>query len=323
MRDGHLREINYLRVSVTDRCNLRCRYCLPPEGVPLLPHPEILRLEEIHKVVRASVLVGIRKVRLTGGEPLIRRGLVRLVAMLREIPEIDDLALTTNGVHLASHIRELKDAGLRRVNISLDTLRPERYHWVTRGGELRDVWRGIDAALTHGLHPVKLNTVVIKGFNDDEVIDLARLTLKLPLHVRFIELMPFGPAKEWANDGGFVSTAQLRDWIETYLGALTEVRKPAGSGPALYRRIGDAPGTIGFISGMSEHICAHCNRLRLTAAGKLRPCLFGRGELDIKGPLRSGAGLKELSGLVARAIRSKSEKKVAPRVPGVMSRIGG
>lgn len=322
MQDNYRREINYLRVSVTDRCNLRCRYCLPPEGVPLSPHAEILRLEEIYRVVRASTLVGVRKVRLTGGEPLIRQGLVRLVAMLSDIPEIDDLALTTNGVLLASHVQELKDAGLRRVNISLDTLKPDRYHWVTRGGDLSDVWRGIDAALTHELHPVKLNTVVIRGFNDDEVINLARLTLKLPVHLRFIELMPFGPAKEWA-DGGFVPTVQVRDWVETSLGALPEVRKPAGSGPAHYCRIGDAPGTIGFISGVSEHICSRCNRLRLTAAGRLKPCLFGDGELDIKEPLRSGAGLEELAELIAKAIRSKSQQKSMPAMPGVMSRIGG
>ncbi|HIE13330.1 MAG TPA: GTP 3',8-cyclase MoaA [Desulfotomaculum sp.] len=323
MRDGRLREINYLRVSVTDRCNLRCRYCLPPEGIPLLPHAEILRFEEICKAVRASTLVGIRKVRLTGGEPLVRQGLVRLVAMLREISGIDDLALSTNGVHLASRVRELKEAGLSRVNISLDTLRPERYHWLTRGGDLTDVWRGIDAALAYELHPVKLNTVVIRGFNEDEVTELARLTLRLPLHVRFIELMPFGPAKKWIGSGGFIPLVRVRDRIESRLGPLAEVRKPAGSGPALYRRIGDAPGTVGFISGVTGHICAHCNRLRLTAAGKLRPCLFGGGEFDIKGPLRRGAGVEELSGLVAEAIKSKSERNAAPTVSRLMSRIGG
>ncbi|MEW6448206.1 MAG: GTP 3',8-cyclase MoaA [Bacillota bacterium] len=322
MKDGYQREINYLRVSVTDRCNLRCRYCLPPEGVPLLPHAEILRLEEIYQVVRASTLLGIRKVRLTGGEPLIRKGLVRLAAMLSDIPEIDDLALTTNGALLASCAQELKEAGIRRVNISLDTLEPERYYWVTRGGDLRDVWRGIDAALAHELHPVKLNTVVIKGFNSDEVAELARLTLKLPVHLRFIELMPFGPAREWAG-GGFVPTAQVRAWLESFFGALSEVRKPTGSGPASYYRIGDAIGTIGFISGVSEHICSRCNRLRLTAAGKLKPCLFGNGELDIKRPLRSGAGMEELAELIARAIRSKSEQRSIPEMPGLMSRIGG
>lgn len=322
MQDNYRREINYLRVSVTDRCNLRCRYCLPPEGVPLSPHAEILRLEEIYRVVRASTLVGVRKVRLTGGEPLIRQGLVRLVAMLSDIPEIDDLALTTNGVLLASHVQELKDEGLRRVNISLDTLKPERYHWVTRGGVLGDVWRGIDAALTHKLHPVKLNTVVIRGFNEDEVVDLAQLTLRLPVHLRFIELMPFGPAKEWA-EGGFVPTVEVRDRLETTFGSLTEVQKPTGSGPATYYRIGEAPGTIGFISGVSEHICSRCNRLRLTAAGRLKPCLFGDGELDIKGPLRGGAGLEELAELIAKAIRRKSKQKSMPAMPGVMSRIGG
>lgn len=321
MRDTHQREINYLRVSVTDRCNLRCRYCLPPEGVSLLPHSEILRLEEIERVVRAATLVGVRKVRLTGGEPLVRQGLARLVSMLAEIPEIDDLALTTNGTLLASRVRELKGAGLKRVNVSLDTLRPERFSWITRGGELGDVFRGIEAALEFALHPVKLNAVVIEGFNADEVVDLARLTLERPLHVRFIELMPFGPAGEWAKTG-FVSTAQVRAELEAAFGTLIEVSKPAGGGPARYYRIAGAAGTIGFISGVSGHICSRCNRLRLTAAGKLRTCLFGTEEVEFKEPLRSGATLAKLAELFVQAVRKKAARKTAPGGEA-MVKIGG
>ncbi|MEW6770257.1 MAG: GTP 3',8-cyclase MoaA [Bacillota bacterium] len=321
MRDGYQREIDYLRVSVTDRCNLRCRYCLPPEGVPLLPHAEILSFEEIERVVQAASLVGVKKVRLTGGEPLVRQDLVRLVARLAGIDGIEDLALTTNGILLSRYAGGLKAAGLKRVNISLDTLQPERYTWITRGGKLTDLWRGVESALETGLNPVKLNVVVIGGFNDDEIPDLAALSLKYPLHVRFIELMPYGPASEWGGKS-FVPNSRVRFQIEAAFGDLVEVRKPTGNGPACYWRIRGAPGTVGFISPVSEHICSRCNRLRLTAVGKLRPCLFRQEETDVKGLLRKGANLEELVALVAQVIKSKRERK-ARSVPGVMVRIGG
>jgi cyclic pyranopterin phosphate synthase len=288
----------------------------------MVPYEEILRLEETARVVRAATMVGIRKVRLTGGEPLVRKGMGRLVELLTDIPEITDLALTTNGVMFAEFAAELKAAGLKRINVSMDTLRPERYTWISRGGELKRVWQGIEAALAQGFHPVKLNTVVVKGFNDDEITDLARLTIDVPLHVRFIELMPFGPAKEWAK-GGFMSTAQTQERVEASLGPLLLAKKPAGGGPARYYTLPGAQGTVGFISGMSGHICSRCNRLRLTSAGKLRPCLFGEEEIDLKGPLRAGADLSELASIMAAAIKSKAEKKAAPGCPNVMARIGG
>lgn len=322
MQDNYQREIDYLRVSVTDRCNLRCRYCLPPEGVEMVPHAEILRLEETAELVRAAVTVGIKKVRLTGGEPLVRKGLARLVEILSQIPGIEDLALTTNATLLAGCIPELKAAGLKRVNISLDTLKPERYAWISGGGELKKVWAGIEAALSRGLAPVKLNTVVVRGFNDDEIADLGRLTVDMPLHVRFIELMPFGPAREWAKDG-FMPTAETQALLEAAFGALIPARRPAGSGPARYYALPGAKGTVGFISGVSGHICAQCNRLRLTAVGRLRTCLFAEEEVDLKAPLRAGAGLNELAQIIARAVKSKAEKRAAPSCPNVMARIGG
>ncbi|MDK2888021.1 cyclic pyranopterin monophosphate synthase subunit MoaA [Desulfofundulus australicus DSM 11792] len=304
MEDRYQREINYLRVSVTDRCNLRCRYCMPPQGVSVVPRREILSLEEITRVVEAATEVGVKKVRLTGGEPLVRRGITELVRKLAGIPEIDDIALTTNGILLAGKAGQLKAAGLCRVNISLDTLKPERFNFITRGGSLEAVWRGIEKSLEIGLHPVKLNAVVVRGFNDDEICDLARLSIKHPLHVRFIELMPFGTAAGYSREG-YVPAAEIRSLIEKELGQLQEVRKLAGSGPARYYRLPGAPGTIGFISAVSDHFCGRCNRLRLTATGALRPCLFSEHEIDLKGPLRRGATRDELAGLIARAIQDK------------------
>ncbi|WP_027355578.1 GTP 3',8-cyclase MoaA [Desulfofundulus thermocisternus] len=304
MEDRYQREINYLRVSVTDRCNLRCRYCMPPQGVSVVPRREILSLEEITRVVEAATEVGVKKVRLTGGEPLVRRGITELVRKLAGIPEIDDVALTTNGILLAGKAEQLKAAGLCRVNISLDTLKPERFSFITRGGSLEAVWRGIEKSLEIGLHPVKLNAVVVRGFNDDEICDLARLSIKHPLHVRFIELMPFGTAAGFSREG-YVPAAEIRSLIEKELGQLQEVRKLAGSGPARYYRLPGAPGTIGFISAVSDHFCGRCNRLRLTATGALRPCLFSEHEIDLKGPLRRGATRDELAGLIARAIQDK------------------
>ncbi|MGB9803187.1 GTP 3',8-cyclase MoaA [Desulfofundulus sp.] len=326
MEDRYHREINYLRVSVTDRCNLRCRYCMPPHGVSVVPREEILTLEEIVRVVRASTRVGVKKLRLTGGEPLVRRGITELVEALAAIPEIDDLALTTNGILLAARAEQLKAAGLRRVNVSLDTLKPERYSYITRGGRLEAVWRGIEKSLELGLHPVKLNVVVMRGFNDDEICDLARLSLDRPLHVRFIELMPFGTAAGVSREG-YIPAAEIRERIEQQFGQLQEVRKLTGSGPARYYHLAGAVGTIGFISAVSDHFCGRCNRLRLTAVGALRPCLFHEYEIDLKGILRRGATLEELAELVARAVQEKPGRHHINRgQPGTgknMSQIGG
>ncbi|MCL6611042.1 MAG: GTP 3',8-cyclase MoaA [Peptococcaceae bacterium] len=326
MQDAYKREINYLRVSVTDRCNLRCIYCMPPGGVKLVSYNQILRNEEIARLVDAATLTGIRKIRLTGGEPLVRRGLVKLVSAIRAVPEIDDIALTTNGVLLPAMGRELKEAGLCRVNISLDTLDPALFRSITRYGELDKAWKGIETALDLGLNPVKINTVVMRGINDSEILRIAALTLKYPLHVRFIELMPVGTSDAWAP-GRYVPTAEVKAAIEAGLGEMKEVRKLAGNGPAMYYRLSGAPGTIGFISAVSDHFCQRCNRLRLTAEGMIRPCLHSGREIDARTPLRRGAGKTELADLFRQAVLKKPDRH---NMDGgwrdekrIMSQIGG
>lgn len=326
MRDAYRREINYLRVSVTDKCNLRCLYCMPPEGVEFLPHDEILRAEEIEAVIRAATKVGIRKIRLTGGEPLVRKGINDLVRNISNIPGIDDITLTTNGLLLPSHAAALKESGLRRVNISLDTLKSERYREITRIGELASAWKGIQAALDTGLHPVKINTVVTRGINDDEVEAMAHLSLKRPLHIRFIEIMPIGDGNSWA-EGRFVPAEEIMDKISRRIGKLHPVRSIEGDGPAKYYRFEGAEGTVGFITAMSNHFCGNCNRLRLTSSGGLRPCLYDSREIDLKTPLRRGAEERELIDLIMDAIDMKPDRHHmhegwADR-KRVMSQIGG
>jgi cyclic pyranopterin phosphate synthase len=324
--DNFNRPISYLRISVTDRCNLRCVYCMPPEGVPWRSHNEILRYEEIELIVQAAASLGISKVRLTGGEPLIRLGFVELVRMLARIPGIDDLAMTTNGTLLARYAAELAEAGLKRVNVSLDTLQPERFRQITRLGDLTAVFEGIAAAREAGLVPIKVNTVLVQELNDDEVVDFARLTLEGDWHVRFIELMPLGANTAWAGDG-YVSVGEVRRRIEDALGELMPAKAGVGNGPARYYRLPGAAGTIGFISPISEHFCYQCNRLRLTADGRLRPCLLSDYEIDLRTPLRQGAGLAEIRELLIRSIGAKPERhhldeSIAPR-ERAMSQIGG
>jgi cyclic pyranopterin phosphate synthase len=324
--DNFNRPISYLRVSVTDRCNLRCVYCMPPGGIPWRPHEEILRYEEIETVVRAAAELGISKVRLTGGEPLVRLGIVNLVAMLARIPGMDDLAMTTNGTLLTRYADELKAAGLQRVNVSLDTLRPERFRTITRLGDLSDTLEGIAAAKEAGLVPVKVNTVVIRGLNDDEVVDFARLTRAPDWHVRFIEVMPLGDKADWA-DNGYVPMGEVRARIERELGKLVPAKLVTGGGPARYYRLPGAQGTIGFITPISEHFCYQCNRLRLTADGKLRPCLLSDYEIDLRTPLRQGASAEEIKALIIEGIRNKPERhhlseQVIPQ-GRAMSEIGG
>lgn len=307
MQDTYRREVNYLRVSVTDRCNLRCVYCMPPGGVESVPHGEILSFEEIIKVINASASLGVKKVRLTGGEPLVRRGITELVRLIFHVPGIDDVALTTNGLLLPPLAGELKQAGLKRVNISLDTLRADRFQEITRGGRLDGVWAGIQAALKAGFSPVKLNTVIIRGFNDDEVTALARLTLNLPLHLRYIELMPIGPTGQWAS-GKFVPASEIAGVITSRLGPLEPAKQPSGGGPAKYYHLRDAAGTIGFITSMSDHFCERCNRLRLTSGGGLRPCLYDQKEIDLRTPLRAGVGVAEIARMVEEAVIMKPDR---------------
>jgi cyclic pyranopterin phosphate synthase len=286
---------------------LRCIYCMPPEGVPSRPHEDILRYEEIELVVRAAAELGISKVRLTGGEPLVRLGLVDLVDMLARIPRVDDLAMTTNGILLSRYAQDLARAGLRRVNISLDTLQAERFRQITRRGRLEDVLAGMEAARMAGLAPIKVNTVVIRGMNEDEVVDFARKTVETEWNVRFIELMPVGNGVMAA--GGWrerVVTAQkVRHQIEAVMGELQPAKIGPGNGPARYYRLPGAKGTLGFITPVSEHFCYQCNRLRLTADGQLRPCLLSDQEIDLRTPLREGAGVEQVKTLLLKGIDEK------------------
>jgi cyclic pyranopterin phosphate synthase len=306
-RDDFGRAINYLRVSVTDRCNLRCVYCMPDEGVEKRPHGEILSYEELALITRAAAELGICKVRLTGGEPLARLGLPQFVQMVAAIPGIDDLSMTTNGTLLARHAADLAEAGLQRVNISLDSLRPERFKQITRRGRLHDVWSGIEAAEAAGLTPIKLNMVVVRGLNDDEVSDFARRTVSDGWHVRFIELMPIGATTDWAGSGS-VSAPEIRARIEAELGPLEPIHGPTGNGPARYFQFPGAEGSVGFISALSDHFCTTCNRLRLTADGRLRPCLMSEEEIDLLTPLRDGADLDAVKALLAQAIQRKPQR---------------
>ena len=326
--DSLARPINYLRISVTDRCNLRCIYCMPSEGTaPKFRHAEIMTFEEIVRVVEAAASLGITKIRLTGGEPLARLGIVDLVAMISAVPGIDDIAMTSNGTLLAHYAEDLKRAGLHRVNISLDTLGPERFRRITRMGDLSDVLAGIEAAERADLRPIKLNNVVMRGFNDDEVVDFARLSLSRDWNVRFIEVMPLGELADSA-EMGYVPIADVRRRIEAALGPLIPAGEGAqGNGPARYYRLVDALGTVGFISAVSEHFCFRCNRLRLTADGRLRPCLLSDEEIDLRGALRQGANREELEALLQRAIENKpaGHGLAAGMVPQgrSMSQIGG
>ena len=298
------RRIQYLRVSVTDRCNLRCVYCLPAEGVRWLPREQVLRCEEIRDVVRAGAALGITHVRLTGGEPLVREGLAELVGMLAEIPQLTDLSLTTNGVLLAQCAQALARAGLRRINISFDTLRPERFRDITRFGTLDDVQAGIDSVLAAGLSPVKLNVVVMRGVNDDEIIELARLAVDRPLHVRFIELMPIG---EFFSRERLVTSAE----ILARLSALSQWRptgSPAGCGPAQTFTLDGAQGTVGIIGAVTQAFGAQCNRLRLTAAGHLRPCLDQESAVDVTPALRPSVDHQRLAELIRAAVAAKPQQ---------------
>jgi cyclic pyranopterin phosphate synthase len=299
--DSFGRSIDYLRISVTDRCNLRCIYCMPPEGVPHISHSEILSYEEIRAIVQAAAQLGIRRIRLTGGEPLVRADFPELVKMLSRIDGIIELSLTTNGALLKDYARALKQAGLSRVNVSLDTLEADRFRYVTRLGELEDVLAGIEAAKEAGLHPIKINTVVMRGINDDEIPDFARLTYTEGWHIRFIEIMPFkGVAQP-------VPSVEVQQHVSS-LGRLEPCVSITGNGPASYYGLAGAKGTIGFISPLTEiSFCSRCNRMRLTPDGKLRPCLLGDDEIDLKTPLRNNASIGELKRLILQAVASKPE----------------
>lgn len=293
LRDQFGRSIEYLRISVTDRCNFRCVYCMPLEGLPWLPREEILSYEEISEIVRQLAPLGLRRLRLTGGEPTIRPNLSTLVRQLRAVPEIEDIALSTNGVRLPQLAMELADAGLNRVNMSSDSLRPDRIAAMARRNIPFDPRTAARAAQEAGLSPIKLNVVVLRGINDDEIHDYARLTLDNPWHVRFIELMPVGDMREltWEH---VVPGDEVLERISS-LGALADDAGPVrGNGPAKYYRLEGAAGTLGVITPMSHTYCSSCNRVRLTADGRLRTCLYGDHEVNLRDPLRQGQPLEPL-----------------------------
>jgi len=274
---------------------------MPPEGIPRIPHSEILSYEEVRTVVQAVAELGINRIRLTGGEPLVRAELPKLIQMLSQIEGIQELSLTTNGTILKKYALEFKQAGLSRVNVSLDTLKPDKFQYITRLGELKNVLEGIEAAKKAGFEPVKINTVVMQGINDDEILDFARMTYKEGWHVRFVELMPFEGVAE------FVPSIELRQHI-SLLGKLEPCASITGNGPAMYYRLAGAKGTIGFISPLTEpSFCSRCNRMRLTPDGRLRPCLLREDEIDLKLPLRNNASMEELKRLILKAIASKPE----------------
>lgn len=313
--DSYGRRITYLRVSVTDRCNLRCLYC-SRHRFRWLPPEEILTYEEIARVVRVAVEMGVERVRLTGGEPLLRRGICGLIRMLAGIEGLRDLSLTTNGVLLSELASELKAAGLARVNISLDTLDPEKFKRITGMDALARVLAGVEAALARGLTPVKINTVVVRGLNEEEVPEMARLTLSEPLHLRFIEFMPIGEGNEWEDR--FVGLEEVMERVRE-VGDLWPA-EVEGGGPARIFRLPGARGTVGFIAAMSRHFCAACNRLRLTPEGRLRLCLFSDREFDLRPYLRREEDLRQA---LAEAVRLKPASRVGTMPRRLMRSIGG
>jgi len=335
LSDTFNRPVNYLRISVTDRCNLRCIYCLPAEGIHLMNHSDILSYEDIATIARLASEMGVNKVRLTGGEPLVRTNLPSLVSMLAKIDGIDDISLTTNGTLLKDSARELKKAGLKRVNISLDSLNQDKFERITRHRKLSDVLNGIEEAKLCNLNPVKVNVVAMHGVNDDEILDFARLTVSEGWHVRFIELMPFHsgnpPEGHSAQIGGefqpeFMPAEEIKARLSS-LGKLEPFKQMTGNGPAKYFRFPNATGTVGFITPVSQHFCINCNRLRLTAEGKLRPCLLSDHEIDLRQALRESTSLENLKSLIKEAVQKKPDNHHLAKGQSAskrhMSQVGG
>lgn len=298
MEDTLGRSIHYLRISVTDLCNMRCRYCMPEEGIRKKEQNEILSLEEIFQVVKAASELGVNKVRITGGEPLVRKDLVKLIENIASLDAVKDLALTTNGTMLKKYARDLKEAGLKRVNVSLDTLDEGKYREITRGGHLSNVLEGLEEAKRVGLLPLKVNVVLIGGFNDGEIREFVQWTAEEPIDVRFIELMPIGQAAGWAKTN-FISNNTVKDRIPELMPIYTGDK----SSPAKYYRLPNGKGKVGLINPISSHFCKYCNRMRLTADGRLKPCLHSNQEIDVKLALRNG--VRDLKQLMEQAILEK------------------
>lgn len=325
--DSFNRKINYMRISVTDRCNLRCVYCIPAEGVKTAAPKDLLTFDEMLRIVTVATKRGVSSIRLTGGEPLVRKGLVEFVAGIKAIPGIEDISLTTNGVLLKQYAKQLYKAGLRRINVSLDSMDPRKYAEITRGNELASVWEGIEEAEKVGFSPIKLNVVPLRDFNEDEIENFARLTFIKDFHVRFIEFMPIGAKDVWKQKS-FISTVELKERIAK-IGELEPVNPSRRTGPAVNYRLPHARGVIGFISPISEHFCASCNRLRLTSDGKIRPCLFSDSHIDFKTPMREGCDDAEIERLFDRALGIKPDGhnlnagNIAEKYDRTMSTIGG
>ncbi|MEN2994549.1 MAG: GTP 3',8-cyclase MoaA [Thermodesulfovibrio sp.] len=322
MKDKFGRNINYLRISVTDRCNLRCIYCMPEEGISkILPHSEILSYEEILQIVEIGVDLGITNIRITGGEPLLRKDIVNFIERLAKTKGIKDIGMTTNGILLKKFAKALYKAGLKRVNISLDSLDENKFRKITRIGSIYDALEGIREADKVGLKPIKINVVVMKGINDDEIERFALWSKEVEYQIRFIEFMPIGP-NAWKKEF-FISKDEIKERIEKKVGKLIPVHVEK-SGPAEYFMLEGARGLLGFISPLTTHICVRCNRLRLTAEGKLRPCLFSDKELDLKKLLRGRASKEQIREMIIRTIYLKPQgilDQTKPLRP--MSTIGG
>lgn len=325
MKDSYGRSIHYLRISLTDRCNFRCVYCMPAHGMVFQPFPYLLQDDELIRLVRIASTVGFDRVRLTGGEPTVRPNLVHIVEGIASIPGIREIAMTTNALKLEKLAEPLARVGLKRVNISIDTLDAERFHKITRFGQLEQVWRGILAAERAGLSPIKLNAVVVRGYNEEDIVELARLTLDHAWDMRFIEVMPVGSIAEFQMDS-VVPVAEMQMRIESALGALEPIEWD-GHNPARSYRLHGGQGTIGFISSVTQPFCEGCERMRLSADGRLRLCLLRDDEVDLLTPLRAGATDEELQALIANGVTHKpwghglSEHVIAQS--RVMSQIGG
>jgi GTP 3',8-cyclase len=300
--DRFKRRINYLRISLTDRCNLRCIYCMPPEGDRKLRHKDVLRYEEILRIVRIGIKLGITKIRLTGGEPLVRKGVQEFIPMLTSLDGLEDVSLTTNGVLLGENLEILKSAGITRINVSLDSLKRLNFKYITRFDHFNEVWEGIEKARDMGFYPIKLNMVVMKGMNDGEIIDFGRLAIEQPYHIRFIEYMPIGLDLKSTN---FLSNVEIKETLVNNLGPLSPVMQGKHDGPATRFKFHGGKGEVGFISAISDSFCSACNRLRLTADGKILPCLLSNIDIDIKEPLRRGCLDEALIKVFQDAVRLK------------------
>jgi cyclic pyranopterin phosphate synthase len=303
--DGEKRHLNYLRISITDRCNLRCLYCVPEGRIPKLDHDDILSYEEILRLVNIGIALGIRKVRVTGGEPLVRKGVVDFLSRLKQIRELEDVSLTTNGVLLSAYARRIFDVGIRRVNVSLDTLNREKYAHITGYDYFDKVWAGIQSALDIGFSPIKINVVAMRGINDDEIIHFGELSRAYPFHIRFIEYMPIGNSR--ATEREQILTPEIQSRIAS-LGTLTPINSDNHDGPARRFKLFGASGEIGFISALSHHFCHRCNRLRLTADGKLRACLLSDQYDDIRQPLRNSASDESLADIFRHSVKKKAAR---------------